>query len=111
MRRHQSVNPKIVILGSQVREVPSPIPGRPAMPEVIPAKPMAADLHWVDAAAKKRCGGDKKKAKPGDLRIVHVFRGMDGRHANEARADQRRIARKRDEFLAKKKAEVETAGG
>lgn len=111
MRKHRSANPKIVVLGSQVREVPSPIPGRPAMPEVIPAKAAGADLHWVDAAAKKRCDGDKKKALPGDLRIVHSFRGMDARMANEARADHRRITRKREEFLAAKLGRAENQGG
>jgi hypothetical protein len=52
--------------------------------------PLGTVSHWINAAAKLRCGGDMSKAKPSELVQVPVYRGTSARFMNEIRADHRR---------------------
>lgn len=90
MRRTQLM-PGIVVVGAHQ------VKGNAGRPEWENGRVAEHTLHWANPEAKKRCGGDKSKAKPGDLRPVPVYRGMDARFANEVRHDvlrKRRIALK-----------------
>lgn len=51
-------------------------------------------IHFCNEAARRRAGGDIRKAPPNDTVLVPIYAGLNGRLANELRADVRRDRRR-----------------
>lgn len=84
------MNPDTTVIGAKRIVERDPKTGKVSRDEWESGKVDTYEQHWKNAAAKKRCGGDFSKAKPGEVKIVPVFRGMPSRFANEVRSDIKR---------------------
>lgn len=81
------------VIGSRMVRGQTQSNGMPGPKKWLYGKPESQVIHFTSAAARKRCGGQYKNAKPGDVTVVDVYRGCGMRLANEIRADVRREAR------------------
>lgn len=106
--------PKLDILGNAITGIQEPL--KRADGKFVGTKPLLArplfDMpapldfvsHWINSAAKARCGGDMSKAKKSELVQVPVYRGTSARFMNEVRGRQRR--RQHLSLVQKIKAEI-----
>lgn len=90
------MNPDTIVIGAKRVVERDAKTGKIVRDEWEPGKVDTYTQHWKNAAAKKRCGGDFSKARPGEVKVVPVFRGIPARFANEVRGDiMRRKANER----------------